>query len=83
MDEKCDGAFLEEVENRWEFEKTIDACEAIPRLIRMAKAKPLHQKIRELKKALRGLMWLEEGLPEFDDDGNENPFDVARKALGE
>ena len=35
-EEKCDGAFLEEVEARWEFDKTIDAY-TFPRLLALAK----------------------------------------------
>ena len=33
---QCDGAFIEGVEDRWEYVHSIDACD-IPRLIGMAK----------------------------------------------
>ena len=33
---KCDGAFIEEVEGRWEFQHTIDAF-TFPRLLDLAK----------------------------------------------
>lgn len=36
MYEKCDGAFLEEVEERWQFRHTIDAY-TFPRLLELAK----------------------------------------------
>ncbi len=37
----------------------------------------------ELRDALQGLMWTEDMLADFDDPDSENPFDVARKLLGD
>lgn len=39
-------------------------------------------KIKQLKSALEGLMFTEDMLPRWDDDENENPFDIARKLIG-
>ena len=50
---KCDGAFLEEVRNRWDFQRTI-ASYSFPRLLRLAeKSGILQTENKRLKDELK------------------------------